>query len=74
MGTYWSAGAWHPYGGSGGGNEAGSTYSYPDAEWGYQAFTGAIQNDLRNKLVEVLAGKLTADQYTEEMNGLINEN
>ncbi|MDF2887104.1 MAG: hypothetical protein K0R23_1489, partial [Lacrimispora sp.] len=50
-----------------------ATSSRPGAEWGYQALTGAVQGDLRDKLVEVLAGKLSVDQYTEEMDGLINE-
>lgn len=53
--------------------ELAATSSRPGAEWGYQALTGAVQSDLRDKLVEVLAGKMTVDQYTEEMDGLINE-
>ncbi|MEY8355593.1 sugar ABC transporter substrate-binding protein [Lachnospiraceae bacterium 54-53] len=53
--------------------ELAATDSQPGAEWGYQAFTGAVQNDLRDKLIEVLAGKLTADQYVEEMDGIISE-
>lgn len=53
--------------------ELAATSPQPGAEWGYQAFTGAIQNDLRDKLIEVLAGKLTVDQYTEDMDALIAE-
>ncbi|GLC83225.1 ABC transporter substrate-binding protein [Lacrimispora brassicae] len=53
--------------------ELAATDSQPGAEWGYQAFTGMIQNDLRDKLIEVLAGKLTVDQYTENMDGLITD-
>ena len=53
--------------------ELAATSSRPGSEWGYQALTGAVQGDLRDKLVEVLAGKLSVDQYTEEMDGLINE-
>jgi len=53
--------------------ELAATSPQPGAEWGYQAFTGAIQNDLRDKLIDVLAGKLTVDQYVEEMDGTITE-
>lgn len=53
--------------------ELAATDSQPGAEWGYQAFTGAVQNDLRDKLIEVLAGKVTVDQYMEEMNHFMNE-
>ena len=53
--------------------ELAATDSQPGAEWGYQAFTGAVQNDLRDKLIEVLAGKMTVDQYVEEMNQFMNE-
>lgn len=53
--------------------ELAATSPQPGAEWGYQAFTGAIQNDLRDKLIEVLAGKLTVDQYAEDMDALITE-
>ena len=53
--------------------ELAATDSQPGAEWGYQAFTGAVQSDLRDKLIEVLAGKLTVDQYAEDMDGLITE-
>ena len=53
--------------------ELAATGSQPGAEWGYQAFTGAIQNDLRDKLIEVLAGQLTVDQYAEDMDKLITD-
>ena len=53
--------------------ELAATGPQPGAEWGYQAFTGAIQNDLRDKLIEVLAGQLTVDQYAEDMDKLITD-
>ncbi|WP_367568128.1 ABC transporter substrate-binding protein [Lacrimispora sp.] len=53
--------------------ELAATDSQPGAEWGYQAFTGAVQNDLRDKLIDVLAGKVTVDQYVEEMNSFMDE-
>ena len=53
--------------------ELAATGPQPGAEWGYQAFTGAIQNDLRDKLIEVLAGQLTVDQYAGDMDKLITD-
>ncbi len=53
--------------------ELAATDSQPGAEWGYQAFTGAVQADLRDRLIDVLAGKLTVDQYVDEMDGTITE-
>ena len=43
------------------------------AEWGYQAFTSIIQNDVRDRLIEVIAGKLTVEDYLTEMDGLAAE-
>lgn len=53
--------------------ELAATSSQPGAEWGYQEFTGAIQNDLRDKLIDVLAGKTAVDQYAEEMDEIFAE-
>lgn len=53
--------------------ELAATGPQPGAEWGYQAFTGAVQNDLKDKLIEVLAEKLTVDQYAQDMDALITE-
>jgi alpha-1,4-digalacturonate transport system substrate-binding protein len=50
-----------------------ATGPQPGAEWGYQAFTGAVQGDVRDRLIDVLAGKLTVDQYLKNMDTLITE-
>ena len=42
-------------------------------EWGYQAFTTLVQNDLRDGLVEVLVGNKTVEDYTAEMETLMND-
>lgn len=54
-------------------NELAATNSQPGAEWGYQALTGVIQLDIRDQLIEVLAGKLSAADYLVEMDELITE-
>lgn len=47
--------------------------SRPGAEWGYTAFTGAIQADGKDKLTEVLAGSLSVDDYLTEMDEIAQE-
>lgn len=37
------------------------------AEWGYQAFTNAVQVDLKNGTSEVLAGNMTAEELLESV-------
>ncbi len=51
--------------------ELAATDAQPGAEWGYQTFTGTVQNDIRDSLVDVLAGKQTVDDYLTEMDTLI---
>ncbi len=51
--------------------ELAATDAQPGAEWGYQSFTGAVQTDIRDKLTDVLAGKLTVEDYLTEMDTLI---
>jgi len=50
-----------------------ATNSQPGAEWGFQTFTGAVQNDIKDGLIEVLAGKLTVDEYLIEIDTLITD-
>lgn len=54
-------------------NELSSTSPQPGAEWGYQAVIGVIQLDVRDQLIEVLAGKLSVEDYLAEMDELITE-
>ncbi len=51
--------------------ELAATDARPGAEWGYQAFTGAVQNDIRDGLIDVLAGKLSVDDYLTKIDTLI---
>lgn len=53
--------------------ELAATGSQPGAEWGYQAFTGVVQTDVKDKLVEVLAGQLSVEQYLTDMDALFTE-
>lgn len=53
--------------------ELAATAAQPGAEWGFQEFTGAVQNDLRDKLIDVLANKLTAEEYMTEMETLFTD-
>lgn len=50
-----------------------ATGPVPGREWGYQAFTGAISTDLRDGLSDVLAEKITVDEFIEKMDQLIND-
>ena len=50
-----------------------ATGSQPGAEWGYQAFTGAVQTELKEGIVDVLADKVTVDEFVENMDSRINE-
>jgi alpha-1,4-digalacturonate transport system substrate-binding protein len=54
-------------------SELAATGSQPGAEWGYQAFTGVVQTDVKDKLVEVLAGQLSVEQYLTDMDALFTE-
>ncbi len=51
--------------------ELAATDAQPGAEWGYQAFTGAVQNDIKDGIINVLAGKLTVDDFLTEMDVLV---
>lgn len=53
--------------------ELAATSPQPGAEWGYQAFTGIVQNDVRDKLIEVLAGKLSVEDYLVQIDALFTE-
>jgi len=53
--------------------ELAATSAQPGAEWGYQAFTGAVQIDVRDQLIDVLAGKTSVDEYMEEMDAQFTE-
>lgn len=53
--------------------ELAATGPRPGSEWGYQAFTGAVHVEFRDKLIEVLAGKITVDEYLEEMDTLFTD-
>jgi|GEM_PF-108389 len=53
--------------------ELAATSAQPGAEWGYQAFTGAVQIDVRDQLIDVLAGKTSVDVYMEEMDAQFTE-
>ena len=53
--------------------ELAGTGKQPGAEWGYQAFTGAVQGEIRDRLIDVLAGKLSADDYLTNIDALITE-
>ena len=53
--------------------ELAATGSQPGAEWGYQAFTGAVQTELKEGIVDVLADKVTVDEFVENMDSRINE-
>lgn len=52
--------------------ELAATGSQPGSEWGYQAFTGAVQGEIKDKLASVLAGNITIDDYLLQMDTLIN--
>jgi ABC-type sugar transport system, periplasmic component len=45
----------------------------PGAEWGYQTFTGLVQTDIREQLVEVLAGNMSVDEYLSSIDALFTE-
>ncbi|MCI1956472.1 MAG: sugar ABC transporter substrate-binding protein [Oscillospiraceae bacterium] len=54
-------------------DELSATSKQPGAEWGYSSFTALVQNDLRDKMSDVLAGKLTVDNYVTTMDGEITK-
>lgn len=53
--------------------ELAATSAQPGAEWGYQAFTGAVQVDVREQLIDVLAGKTSVDEYMESIDAEFTE-
>ena len=53
--------------------ELAASGSQPGAEWGFQAFTGVVQADVRDRLIDVLVGKLSVDQYLIDMDAFITE-
>lgn len=53
-------------------DELANTSEVPGAEWGYQALTALVQNDMRDLLAETLNGKYTAEEYTAQMDQVIN--
>ena len=54
-------------------DELAATGKQPGAEWGYQAFTGAVQNNIRDGLIDVLANKTSVDDYLTNIDALITE-
>jgi len=52
--------------------ELAATGTQPGAEWGFQAFTGAVQGEIKEKLASVLAGNLTIEAYLQDIETLIN--
>lgn len=54
-------------------DELNATGKQPAAEWGYAAFTSLVQSDIRDQMMEVLAGKMTVDDYVENIDGVITE-
>ena len=48
-------------------NELNASSEIPGKEWGYQAFTNAIQTDLKNGISEMLAGNITTDELIENI-------
>ncbi len=54
-------------------NDLSSTGKQPGAEWGYQAFTGAVQGEIRDRLIDVLAGKLSVDDYLVHIDTFITD-
>lgn len=53
--------------------ELAATSAQPGAEWGYQAFTGAVQTDVRDQLIDVLAGKTSVDDYLSSIDAEFTE-
>ena len=47
-------------------NELNASSEIPGKEWGYQAFTNAIQTDW-NGISEMLAGNITTDELIENI-------
>ena len=54
-------------------DELNATSKQPGAEWAYSSFTALVQNDLRDKMSDVLAGKTTVDGYVTAMDGEITK-
>jgi len=53
--------------------ELAASTSRPGAEWGFQAFTSVVQGDMRDGLIEVLAGQLSVEDYLSETDALFTE-
>lgn len=54
-------------------DELANTSEVPGAEWGYQSLTALVQNDIRDLLAETLNGKYTAEEYTAQIDQVIND-
>lgn len=54
-------------------DELNATGKQPGAEWGYPAFTSLIQGDIRDRMMDVLAGKMTVDEYVSNIDKAIGE-
>lgn len=51
-------------------NELSVTKPRPGREWGFQAFTAQVSNDMRDGMSSVLAGNETVDEYLNHMDEL----
>lgn len=54
-------------------DELTATSKQPGAEWGYSQFTTIVQNDVRDRMIDVLAGKMTVDNYVTTIDGKITK-
>lgn len=54
-------------------DELNATGPQPAAEWGYQALVNSVQTDIVDRLSSVLAGDMSTDDFTAEVDGLITE-
>lgn len=54
-------------------DELANTSEVPGQEWGYQSLTALVQNDMRDLLAETVNGKYTAEEYTAQMDQIIND-
>ena len=48
-------------------DELSATSKQPGAEWGYSQFTALVKNDIRDRTIDVLAGKMTVDNYASTL-------
>lgn len=54
-------------------NELAATGTQAGTEWNSQEFMGLVQTDIKDGLVNVLAGKVTVDEFLEESDALITK-